>query len=177
MQINVSQLLKAPIGTIRNYQVNGAIDVGGGGSQDSPVRGKVSLVRTDRGILVRGLLSSEVRITCSRCLNLFSSKLDFELEEEYFPTVDTDTGASLPVPGEPGCFVINEQHVLDLTEAIRQYALLAIPMKPLCRQDCAGLCPECGHNLNSGPCGCSGQRVDSRWAALTRLTTEQKGTN
>jgi uncharacterized protein len=173
MQINVSQLLKAPIGTIRNYQVNSTVDVDGGG----PVRGEVSLIRTDRGILVKGALDIEASITCSRCLNVYSSKMDFKIEEEYFPIVDMDTGASLAVPGEPGCFVINEQHVLDLTEAIRQYALLAIPMKPLCHQDCAGLCPECGHNLNRGPCDCPGQRVDPRWAALTRLTTEQKGTN
>jgi uncharacterized protein len=177
MQINVSQLLKAPIGTIRNYRVSSTVDIDGGNGQGSPVGGGVSLIRTDRGILVKGVLNIEAKITCSRCLSVFNSKLGFKIEEEYFPTVDTDTGASLAVPGEPGCFVINEQHVLDLTEALRQYALLAIPMKPLCRQDCAGLCPACGHNLNVGPCGCPGQRVDPRWAALTRLTTEQKGTN
>jgi uncharacterized protein len=177
MQINVSQLLKAPVGAMRNYQVSSVVDIDSGDGQGSPVRGEVSLVRTDRGILVRGSLSSEVRITCSRCLDVFSYGLDLNMEEEYFPTVDTDTGASIAVPGEPGCFVIDGRHMLDLTEAIRQYALLTIPMKPLCRQDCAGLCPECGHNLNRGPCGCPRQRVDPRWAELARLAAEQKGTN
>ncbi len=177
MQINVSQLLKAPVGAVRNYQINSVVDIDSGDGQGSPVRGEVSLIRTDRGILVKGSLNSEVRITCSRCLNVFGYKMDLNMEEEYFPTVDADTGASIAVPGEPGCFVIDEQHMLDLTEATRQYALLAIPMKPLCRQDCAGLCPECGHNLNRGPCGCPGQGVDPRWAELTRLAAEQKGTN
>jgi len=177
MQINVSQLLKAPVGAIRNCQVDSVVYIDSGDGQDSLVRGEVSLIRTDRGILVRGALHSEARITCSRCLDVFGYQLDFNMEEEYFPTVDTDTGASIAVPGEPGCFVIDEQHMLDLTEAIRQYALLEIPMKPLCRQDCAGLCPECGHNLNRGPCGCPGPVVDPRWEELTRLTAEQKGTN
>jgi uncharacterized protein len=177
MQINVSQLLKAPVGAVRNYQVSSVVAIDSGDCQSRPVRGEVSLIRTDRGILVRGTLNSEANVTCSRCLAVFSYQLDFKMEEEYFPTVDTDTGASIAVPGEPGCFVIDEQHMLDLTEAMRQYALLAMPMKPLCRQDCAGLCPECGHNLNRGPCDCPGPTVDPRWAELARLAAEQKGTN
>ncbi|MBA7688765.1 hypothetical protein ES703_97254 [subsurface metagenome] len=87
------------------------------------------------------------------------------------------------MPEEPGCFTIDEHHILDLTEAIRQYALLAIPMKPLCRGDCAGLCPNCGHNINQGPCDCSPQETEPRWSELSKLTlasdavvNEQKGT-
>jgi len=95
--------------------------------------------------------------------------LTLNIEDEYFPTTDVVSGASLPLPGEPGCFTIDEHHILDLTEAIRQYALLAVPMKPLCRGDCAGLCPNCGHNLNQGPCDCLPQKVDPRWSELNKL--------
>ena len=176
MQINVAQLLKTAIGTIRNYEVKGVVDIGGNG-MDSAVWGKCSLMRTDRGILVKGRLHTEAKVTCSRCLTLFSYPLVLDVEEEYFPTVGVITGASVPVPGEPGCFTIDEQHVLDLTEAMRQYALLAIPMKPLCRQDCVGLCPNCGKNLNLGSCDCPRQQVDPRWTVVARLATEKKGTN
>jgi len=166
MQINVSQQLKASIGSIRNYELNEVVDIANGSSL---VQGKISLMRTDRSILVKGVLHTEVEVTCSRCLSLFSYPLTLNVEEEYFPTTDVVSGASLPLPEEPGCFTIDEHHILDLTEAIRQYVLLATPMKPLCREDCAGLCPHCGHNLNQGPCGCLPREVDPHWSELNKL--------
>jgi len=127
-------------------------------------------MRTDRAILAEGKLHTEVEVACSRCLSLFRCPLALNVEEEYFPVIDVVSGASLPLPGEPSCFAIDEHHILDLTEAIRQYALLAMPMKPLCRANCAGLCPNCGHNLNQGPCGCLSQKTDPRWSKLRNLT-------
>ena len=167
MRINVAQQLKAPIGTARNYDADGVVTIAG---NDSRVQGEAKLVRTDRGILVKGTLHTEVEVTCSRCLSPFRCSLELNIEEEYFPVIDVVSGASLSLPEEPGCFTIDEHHVLNLTEAIRQYALLAIPMKPLCRPDCAGLCPNCGHNLNQGPCECSSQGIDPRWSKLKNLT-------
>jgi len=180
MQINVAQQLKEYIGSIRNYEVSEVFDITGNGNK-SLVQGKVKLMRTDRGILVTGGLQTEVEVTCSRCLSLFSCPLTLNIEEEYFPTTDVASGIPLPLPEEPGCFTIDEHHVLDLTEAIRQQALLVMPMKPLCRQDCAGLCPNCGHNLNQGACGCPPQGTDPRWAELSKLAlasgvNEPKGT-
>jgi len=168
MRINVSQQLKSPIGSTRNYEVSEVVDIAGGGSM---VQGEVRLTRTDRGILVKGTLHTEVEVTCSRCLSLFSCPLAVNIEDEYFPTTDVFSGASLPLPDEPGCFTIDEHHVLDLAEAIRQYALLAIPMKTLCRQDCAGLCPSCGHNLNEGACNCLPQETEPRWSELSKLAS------
>ena len=180
MWINVSQQLKTSIGTIRDYEVSEIVNIASGKSM---VQGEVGLIRTDRGILAKGTLHTEVEVICSRCLSLFNSPLTLNIEEEYFPVTDVVSGGSLPSPEEPGCFTIDEHHVIDLTEAIRQYALLAIPMKPLCRGDCAGLCPNCGHNLNQGPCDCSPQEIEPHWAELSKLTlasdvvvNEQKGT-
>ena len=168
MPINVAQQLKAPIGSGRSYEVSETINIAGGTSM---VQGKVGLTRTDRSILVKGTLHTEVEVTCSRCLSLFGRPLTLNIEEEYFPIIDVFSGAPLSLPEEPGCFTIDERHILDLTEAIRQYVLLAIPMKPLCREDCAGLCPSCGHNLNVGPCNCPPQRTESHSSALTKLTS------
>jgi uncharacterized protein len=168
MQINVAQLLKAPIGSTRDYEIKQVIDITGDGAS-SLVQGRVRLMRTDRSILVKGTLDTGVELTCSRCLSPFNCSLTINIEEEYYPTTDVDTGAAIAVPDEPGSFTIDENHVLDLTEAVRQYALLAIPMKPLCKEDCAGLCSYCGHNLNLGPCGCPPRGVDSRWSELNKL--------
>ena len=166
MQINVSQLLKEAIGSAREYEVNETINVAGGGCE---VQGEVKLVRTDRGIMVKGKLQTVVEVTCSRCLSLFNCPLVLNIEEEYFPTTDVVSGDSLPLPEEPGYFIIDERYVLDLTEATRQYLMLAIPMKPLCREDCAGLCSRCGYNLNQGPCDCRPQEIDSRWSELSKI--------
>jgi uncharacterized protein len=150
--------------------VSEVIDVTGDGST-IPVRGRVGLTRTDRAILVKGVFDAEVELTCSRCLSLFNCPITLKIEEEYFPTADVISGASLPPSDEPDRFTIDERHVLDLTEALRQCSLLAIPMKPLCREDCAGLCPDCGHNLNQGPCSCLPQG-----AVSAGLTDKEKGT-
>jgi uncharacterized protein len=59
--------------------------------------------------------------------------------------------------------------VLDLTEVVRQAIFLAIPMSPVCRADCAGLCPQCGQNLNEGQCHCVSEVVDPRLEVLKQL--------
>ena len=97
-------------------------------------------------------------------------------EEEYLPTIDVASGVPLPLPEEPGFFTIDDHHILDLTEAVRQYILLATPMKPLCRKDCAGLCPTCGCNLNQVSCNCPPSPADSRWSELKKLLQTSKRT-
>jgi len=168
MQINVSQLLKEPIGSSRNYEVSEIIDVSddGGGRK---VDGEVSLLRTHQGILVKGELQTEVELTCSRCLSLFHFPVRINFEEEYIPTIDVVSGVPLPSPEESSSFIIDEHHVIDLNEAIRQYALLTVPMKPLCREDCAGLYQEIGHDLSQEPSACPPQTIDPRWSELREL--------
>ena len=168
MQINVSQLLKEPIGSSRNYEVSETIDVTGDGG-GRKVDGEVSLLRTHRGILVKGGLQTKVELTCSRCLSLFHFPVRINFEEEYIPTIDVVSGVPLPSPEESSSFIIDEHHVIDLNEAIRQYALLTLPMKPLCREDCAGLYQESGHNLSQGTCDCPSQAIDPRWSELSKL--------
>lgn len=166
LQINVAQQLKSPIGTIKNYDVNEVMDIVDGCGL---VQGKIRLMHTHRGILAKGTLNTEIELTCSRCLSLFPCPLTLNIEEEFLATIDVASGAPLPLPNEPGCFTIDENHIIDLTEAIRQYALLTIPMKPLCREDCSGLYPACDDNLNQLPCHYPSQPVDPRWSELTKL--------
>jgi len=168
MEINVSQLLKEPIGSSRKYKIDETLDIAED-KRDNAVSGEISLLRTQRGILVRAELHTELELTCSRCLGAFRYPLDISFEEEYIQTIDVNSGLPLETSGEPGSFTIDEHHIIDLREAVRQYALLLIPMKPLCREDCAGLCPECGRNLNQGPCGCPVRTVDPRWSKLMNL--------
>ena len=144
MQINVSQQLRSSTGTKRDYGIDEVVDIVGDGGDR--VQGEVSLTRTGKGILARATMSTEVNLTCSRCLNSFNYALTFRFEEEYFPTLDVISGIPLSLPDEADPFIIDEYHILDLTEAVRQYGLLAIPMKPLCHEGCGGLGVISGHN-------------------------------
>lgn len=155
MKINVAQLLKQPIGTERSYKIDGDISLTSE-EKNSYIQGKASLMRTNRGILARGDFEGDVELTCSRCLSLFNCPINFQLTEEFLPSLNIMSGLRQKFDDwEDGTnFIIDEHHMLDLSEAVRQYALLAIPMKPICRRDCAGLCPYCGANLNQSPCQC-----------------------
>jgi uncharacterized protein len=140
MIIDVSQQLKEKVGSERHYSISER--------GDSPIHGEVSLHRTDRGIFVGGTIETTLKVVCSRCLGSFGQPLTLRIEEEYLSEAEGDA------------FTIDEHKEIDLNEAVRQYSLLAQPMKPLCRKDCAGLCPRCGHNLNLGPCDCPNSGVE-----------------
>jgi uncharacterized protein len=175
MEINVSQLLKSNIGATREYEVDEAADITGEGSAD-PVQGKIKLTRTNRGILVQGDFETRIPSECGRCLKKFEYPLTFSMEEEFFPIIDVNSGVMIEVPDEPGSFMIDDHHILNLDEAIRQNALLAIPMKPLCRKDCKGICQTCGKDLNKGACSCTKVEIDPRWAKLAQLAAITKST-
>ena len=152
MIIDVSEQLKEPVGSRRHYRVSE--------QEGSPVEGDIDLTRTERGIYVIGDLSTRLEAVCSRCLVSFWLPLTLRIEEEYLSSY------------EEGCFPIEEGGEIDLGEAIRQYTVLAMPMKPLCREDCAGLCVGCGQNLNDGCCDCPKSDIDPRLAVLTNLKKE-----
>ena len=171
MQTNVAQLLKAPVGSLRTLPVDDNLEDNG---TIYHVQGEVVLIRTNDSILVQGTLATQTKITCSRCLKPFTLKIPLKIQEEFFPTIDIITGMKLPKPEDPGSFTIDEHHILDLTEAIRQYIVTAMPMKPLCKAECAGLCATCGKDLNLGACGCKQEEVDPRWAELLKLKNSNK---
>jgi uncharacterized protein len=176
MEINVSQLLKSHIGATRGYEVNEPADLFGHGDSNI-VDGSIKLTRTNRGILVQGTLKTTLPDECGRCLKKFDYPLTFNLEEEFFPIIDVNSGFAVEIPEEPGSFTIDEHHILNLDEAIRQNALLAIPMKPLCREDCKGICQVCGQDLNQAECECSTEEIDPRWAKLAQLAAVKKKSN
>ena len=168
MQINVSQLLQESVGSTREYEIDEEADVIGDG-REYHLRGQCQLLRLQRSILAKCSLDTVVDLSCSRCLGQFRHPLKIKFEEEFVPTVDVTSGAPLPEPEEAGTFTIDEHHILDLTEAVRQYLLIALPIKPLCDEDCAGLCPDCGEDLNKGPCDCPPREIDARWSELSKL--------
>jgi DUF177 domain-containing protein len=167
MRFSVSDLILDGIGASRTYHVDGTCELAEG--EPVGVRGVVEMVRTDGGVLVRAHLRLNENEACSRCLRPLVEPVAVEFEEEFRVTVDPRTGATVERDNDPDAFMIDEQDVIDLTEAVRQYRETALEMAPLCRPDCKGLCPNCGRDLNVGPCGCDGGPIDGRWAKLAAL--------
>ncbi|MDO8688998.1 MAG: DUF177 domain-containing protein [Dehalococcoidia bacterium] len=172
MDINVAQLLKEPIGAERRYHVD---EEGANAHYLTEVlrlEGDITLLRSSDSVLVTSRLKALVEMTCVRCLESFRQLIPVEFKEEYFPLLDVSTGLRLPPPNDPTSFTIGPDHVLDLKEALRQHTLLALPMKPVCRQDCLGLCQLCGVDRNQGPCQCPDEPADPRLASLAELKSK-----
>ena len=168
MNYNVSQLLKEPIGSERAF----AITKGEFAEPLTPVdhaTGSVKLVRTHQGIWLQAWVTAQVLQDCSRCLADSSHQLDLEIDEEYLPEIDVKTGRRIYPPSDWEGMYIGPDHVLDLAEAIRQSALTILPLKPLCKPDCIGICDRCGIDRNREECGCYSDNIDPRWAALRSL--------
>lgn len=170
MIFNVAQLMKAPVGTSlseeieeEQVQLDEDLEIVG------PLTGHVRMRRTNQCILVDGWIDLALKQTCTRCLTEFDQPMHVTFEERFYPTIDVITGLPLPKSEEDDVFYIDAHHQLDLTEAMRQNVLVEIPMVTLCKEDCAGLCPQCGHDLNEGPCDCQPEEEDERLSILHTL--------
>lgn len=140
-----------------------------------PYHGKyltsVALSKYDNQII----LDSETRInailSCDRCNTEYHSLITSRYRMIYlFKQLDAE------VDGEKTdiVYIHPDTDKIELDEDVRDYAILAIPMKKLCFEDCKGLCPRCGKNLNEGPCNCKAEKIDSRWEPLQELKIKNK---
>jgi len=140
------------------------------------VRGQAELLREHRGpkeviadIRTRAHWQGSFEAPCARCLEPVRHALggDFDL---LFRPLGADAGPadrSLAAPDtEIGYY---QEEGLVLEDVLREQVLLSLPARSLCRQDCKGLCPRCGRNLNSEPCTCEETPADARWSALSDL--------
>jgi DUF177 domain-containing protein len=194
LTFNVAQLLKEPIGATRSGQVvadlygllpeleatalRASMQARSVPISNEPeqarrpvLTGPVRLMHTQGGVLVQGKLHAQATLGCARCLEPVDVPLDVELEEIFTPTIDILTGRPIRSEEEDRALWIDDRHILNLSEVLRQDLMLALPMHVLCTEDCRGLCPVCGQNLNQGSCGCTPE-PDERWAALLDLLKE-----
>ncbi|MCA9834762.1 MAG: DUF177 domain-containing protein [Thermomicrobiales bacterium] len=178
LQFNVSQLLKEPTGATRHYEIN--IQPFGQLDEDvavvAPLTGEIKFLRTGSEILVQGILQTIVEKNCGRCLEDFNAPVVFDLEEQFFPTIDVNTGVGVEAPDDADeANRIDAQHTLDLSEVVRQGLLLEIDSVLYCKPNCKGICLQCGQNLNLAQCDCVDDVIDARWASLLqKLETEDK---
>jgi uncharacterized protein len=120
----------------------------------------------------RGGMSTSVEIGCVRCLEPFVMKVEQQLDLLYLPqseNVGSGEDEERELSDQDMAVGFYRDDKIDLSQMIWEQVYLALPMKPLCKQDCRGLCQECGTNLNLASCSCERESVDPRLATLKTL--------
>lgn len=139
-----------------------------------PVQCEGSIDSTPSGFVLRMQLSYRQHLGCVRCLKDLEQELEAEIDLLVGVADDDDPQASAELEelGEDdlGVLILDSPR-LDTSTLVVEQVVLGLPMKPLCREDCAGLCGQCGADLGEGPCDCNPQ-VDPRWAALANLASQ-----
>lgn len=124
--------------------------------------------RAGLDVFFRGDLHGQVIGTCARCLEEYSFDLDHPFMFVLTPRVAAGTEPKAP-SGDDLAFSYYEGDEIDVTPLVYEQTILALPTRPLCAENCRGLCPRCGANLNAGPCGCPAAPSDSRLAGIHTL--------
>ena len=129
--------------------------------------GRVSPLES--GHLLQARLRYEQVLECPRCLAMAGRPVDVEFEYLVVPRAGEPMAGEIELDEEDlGVLYVSEPH-LDAEPLLLEQLQLNIPMRPLCRDDCAGLCPVCGTNRNDGECGCATESSDPRWSGLAAL--------
>jgi len=135
----------------------------------APVSLVFDLDKQNAQIRLAGRVGTTLELTCSRCLEPFAWPVDAAFDLRYQPsTLNTGEGER-EIAEDDLTTAFYDDDVIDLEQLMGEQFYLSLPMKPLCRQDCRGLCPSCGANLNHSTCSCSREWEDPRLAALRAL--------
>ena len=165
---NISELISSPVGTVLDVEIDEPqANLGSDLSVKASVRGRARLHRTQRGVLAQCQVGTSVELECSRCLEPFVQQLQVKFSEEFVPEAAESDQA------EDGTFRIDEHQTLDLSEPVRQYLTVALPLAPICRVDCPGLCPACGALLEGHECIFDGAPPRGPFAALAEFYHEE----
>jgi DUF177 domain-containing protein len=191
MQYNIAQLLKEPIGSVRRYELAENLD-----ELDpeltflGPLVGNLQIMRTNSGALVTGELSTAIRASCNRCVEPIAVPVRFNLEESFRPLTEVETGRYIHPDEyegeaedlEDSALLIDEHHILNIAEIVRQNIWLNLPMYPGCNWQGRGECPNLTalrasmgdvRLLSSDDTTEEDQEsIDARWSALLNLRNQ-----
>ena len=176
MIYNVASLLTGNLGDSQKHEIENERIVLNDRSL-AQINGPVRLMRTDATVLVSAEIEAVTHDSCSRCLEPATVSVSVAMEEEFSPinaglmanTTKRSNDRSDDDHDYDPALVIDEQNFLDLTEGLGQALLGALPIAPVCKDDCLGICPTCTVNRNIIQCSCAKSSVDPRWAGLAEL--------
>ena len=134
-----------------------------------PVHLAFDVTRSGDRYRLAGRLTAPLELECSRCAEPFPFPVDVGFDLSYLPRSANTGEGEIEIAEEDLGVAYYENEAIDLGQLMREQFYLALPMKPLCREDCKGLCPQCGANLNVAACGCQPRWQDPRLEGLRRL--------
>jgi uncharacterized protein len=137
-------------------------------TEPAQVNGKVRLAGNE--VFVNGHVETRAQVECDRCLKPVDLPVNADFTLEYIPGAEYESSAAAELTEAELSVSVFDGEAIDVDEIVKEQILLAVPTRMLCREDCKGICPECGTDLNSGECACKKDDIDPRWAALKNLT-------
>ncbi len=160
LEVNVGFLVSGEVGTTHEFSFDFEKIQLGDDLVLTDFLGTVTFSRTQQGLIIQGQFSARTEMNCVRCLEPYTGDMAWSLTDLFAFDQRSMSDSDLLVP---------EEGRIDLAPLLREYALLEIPIQPICRADCKGLCPQCGGNLNQADCGHRPEVDGSPFSALKDL--------
>ena len=131
------------------------------------VNGKVRLAGNE--VFVNGHVETQAQVECDRCLQPIETPVSTDFALEYITGSEYESSGVAELTEAEMSVSVFDGQAIDVDEIVKEQILLAVPTRLLCREDCKGICPECGTDRNTGDCSCNTDDTDPRWAALKNL--------
>jgi uncharacterized protein len=131
------------------------------------VNGKIRLAGNE--VFVNGHVDTRAQVECDRCLKPIELPVNADFELEYITDSEYESSGVAELTEAEMSVSVFDGEALDVDEIVKEQILLAVPTRMLCREDCKGICPQCGVDRNAGECNCVTEDIDPRWAALKNL--------
>jgi uncharacterized protein len=131
------------------------------------VNGKIRLAGNE--VFLNGHVDTRAQVECDRCLQPVEIPVSADFELEYISGSEYETSAAVELTEAEMSVSVFDGKAIDVDEIVKEQILLAVPTRMLCREDCKGICPQCGTDLNADKCECITDDIDPRWAALKIL--------
>lgn len=140
-----------------------------------PVEGTFTLSGTGETVRLVGQARTVADVVCGACLTRYNQVLEIAVDEEFCRTAPAADAGQEELRLEPFLAPLEPGDILNVTEVVRQHLVMALPIAPRCREDCRGLCPQCGADRNTGACHCNERTVDPRLEPLRQWSATGSG--
>ena len=135
--------------------------------EPAAVTGKVRVAANE--VFVNGHVDTRVQVECDRCLQPVELPVNTDFALDYISGAAYESSPAAELTEAEMSLSVFDGEAIDIDEIVKEQVLLAVPSRMLCREDCKGICPECGIDRNTGECSCVTNETDPRWAALKNL--------
>ncbi len=140
----------------------------------APFKAVLKVEKRHKEVFIKGIVSGEIMLQCSRCLKDYPMPIRTLIEVTYHPIEELNKEELIELKKDEMEVDFYKEGLIDTENIIRDQILLNIPMKPLCNENCKGFCPVCGNDLNESDCGCKKEEIDPRFETLQTLLRRMK---